>query len=285
MGARRLHVAAPAGPIHAIEAGDPAAPPVLLLHGFPEFWWSWRHQIPALVAAGFRAVAPDLRGYHRSAKPRGLGPYRLDRLAEDVGALLDAAGPGPHPVVGHDWGGALAWWSALSFPGRIARLAILNAPHPVVFRRALVRDRAQRRRSRYFFSFLLPWLPERKLSANGFRVLKAMFRRTSREGTFSDDDLDRYAAALAVPGALRGALAWYRAALLRPAPRLESPVVEPPVQIQWGVRDAALGEPLLDATAALCRSVEVHRHPEATHWVQHEEPERVNELLLAFLAR
>jgi len=277
-------VAAPAGPIHAIETGDPEAPPVLLLHGFPEFWWSWRRQIPALVAAGYRPVAADLRGYHRSAKPRGLGPYRLDRLAGDVLAILDALGPGAHPVVGHDWGGALAWWSALSFPGRIARLSILNAPHPVTFRRALARDREQRRRSRYFFWFLLPWIPERRLSKDSFRVLKAMFRRTSRPGTFTEEDLDRYAAALAVPGALRGTLAWYRAALLRPPPRLDSPVVRPPTQIQWGVRDTALSEPLLDASAALCRAAEVHRHPEATHWVQHEEAERVNELLLAFLA-
>jgi len=256
----------------------------VLLHGFPEFWWSWRHQIPALAAAGWRAVAPDLRGYHRSAKPRGVGAYRLDRLAADLRALLDELGAAPAPLVAHDWGGAVAWWGALLFPERISRLAILNTPHPSVFRRALATSAAQRRRSRYMLYFQLPWLPERKLAAASFRALRSMLRRSSRPGTFSAADLDRYAAALAVPGALTATLNWYRAAARRPPPRPPSLTVEPPVRIVWGTQDIALGEELVAPSAARCRRAEVFRIASAGHWVQHEEPDAVNRLLLDFLA-
>ena len=270
--------------LHVVEAGPPDGPPVVLLHGFPELWWSWRRQIPPLAAAGFRCVAPDLRGYHRSAKPRGLGPYRLDRLAGDVRALLDDLGGGPHPVVGHDWGGALAWRAGLDFPERISRLAILNAPHPGVLRRALWSDADQRRRSRYMFWLQLPWLPERRIARDRCRALRRAFERTSRPGTFSAAELDRYAAAAAVPGALRGMLAWYRAAFRRPAPRPSHRLVEPPVRLIWGVADQALSPALVAPSAARCRAAEVVRL-DASHWVHHEEPDRVTELLLDFLGR
>jgi pimeloyl-ACP methyl ester carboxylesterase len=228
-------------------------------------------------------VAPDLRGYHLSDKPRGLGAYRLDRLAGDVRALLDDLGSSAMPIVAHDWGAAVAWWSAILFPDRISRLAILNVPHPAVFRRALLANRAQRRRSRYIFYFLLPWLPERKLAADGGRALRSIFRRTSRPGTFDEAELERYAAAAATPGALTSMLAWYRAAVRRRPPRPASLRIDPPVRILWGMRDQALGPELVEPSAALCREVEVFRFEEAGHWVQHEEPERVNRLLLDFL--
>lgn len=283
-GGRRRELAASGCRLHVVEAGPPDGRPVVLLHGFPEFWWSWRRQIPALAAAGYRVVAPDLRGYHRSSKPRGVGAYRIDRLAGDLRALLDDLGPAPHAVVAHDWGAAHAFYAALVFPERFAGLAILNGPHPLAFRRALFHDPAQRRRSRYVFWFQLPWIPERKLLEDGARRLRAMFRRTSRPGTFSDAELDRYAAAAAIPGAMTSMLHWYRAALRRRAPAPPGGGVVPPVRILWGIDDAALGEPLLDATASRCRDVEVFRLAGAGHWVQHEAPDRVNELLLDFLA-
>ncbi len=238
--------------------------------------------MPALAGAGFRVVAPDLRGYNRSDKPRGLGAYRLDRLAGDLRALLDDLSSAPVPVVAHDWGGAVAWWGALLFPERIERLAILNVPHPAIFRRALLSDPDQRKRSRYIGYFQLPWLPERKLAANSFRALRQMLVRLSRAGTFPDSELDRYAAAWARPGALTAMLAWYRAALRRPAPKPPTLRVEPPVRIIWGIHDAALSPALIDPSAALCREADVFRLP-AGHWVHLEAPERVNALLLDFL--
>jgi len=256
----------------------------VLLHGFPEFWWCWRRQIPALVAAGYRAVVPDQRGYHFSSKPRRLGAYRLDRLAADLGALLVDLGPGAHPVVAHDWGGVTAWWGALLFADQVAGLAVLNAPHPTAFRRALLHDADQRRRSRYIFYFQLPWFPERRLAREGFRAVRSMLRRLSRPDTFSAADLDRYAAAIAVPGALHGSLAWYRAAARRPPPRPPSLTVEPPVRLIWGLDDAALGPALLDSSARFCRRPEVVRLAGAGHWLQHEEPDEVNRQLLDFLA-
>jgi pimeloyl-ACP methyl ester carboxylesterase len=240
--------------------------------------------MPALARAGYRAVAPDLRGYNRSDKPRGLAAYRLDRIAGDLHALLDDLSSAPVPIVAHDWGGAAAWWAALLFPERIARLAVVNVPHPIAFRRALRHDRDQRRRARYMLYFQLPFFPERKLAAERFRPLRSMLTRLSRAGTFTPDDLDRYAAAWARPGALTAMLAWYRAAFRRPPPRPPRFDVELPVAIVWGMGDAALGPALVDASAAFCRSAEIHRLGDSGHWAHLEEPERVNGLLLDFLA-
>lgn len=270
--------------LHVVEAGPAEAAPVLLLHGFPEFWWSWRRQLPALAAAGWRAVAPDLPGYNLSERPRGLAAYRLDRLSGVVEALIDHLSPAPVPLIAHDWGGALAWWAALRRPERIARLAILNMPHPAVLRRALLRDPDQRRRSRYMLTFQLPWLPERRLLADDGRALRSMLRRTSRPGTFSDDELATYAAAAARPGAMTAMLAWYRAALRRPPRRPAHRRVEPETLILWGLADVALGPALVAPSAARCRSARVVEFPGAGHWLQHEEPQAINRELLAFLA-
>jgi pimeloyl-ACP methyl ester carboxylesterase len=274
----------PALRLHVAQAGPAAGPPVVLLHGFPEFWWGWRRQIAPLAAAGLRVIAPDQRGYHLSDKPRGLAAYSLDRLAEDVIALLDALGLERAAVVGHDWGGAVAWWTALRFPERVERLAILNTPHPAAFRRLVKTDAEQRRRVRYMLYFQLPWLPERKLAAGGFKPLRKIFRVSSRPGTFSEAELDRYAEAAAVPGALSGMLAWYRAGLRHPPRRPPTRRVEPQTLILWGVEDVALSPKLIEPSAAFCREVQVVRFADAGHWVQHEAAAGVNERLLEFLA-
>ncbi|MEO8197938.1 MAG: alpha/beta fold hydrolase, partial [Thermoanaerobaculia bacterium] len=208
--------------LHVVEAGPADGKPLLLLHGFPEFWWGWRRQIPALAAAGRRVVVPDLRGYNLSGKPKGIRAYGLDPLTDDLRGLLDdlgGAGGAPTDVVAHDWGGAVAWLGALRFPERFARLAVLNIPHPAVMRQFLRHDREQRRRSRYIFYFQLPFLPERKIRAAGFRAFRSIFKRTSRPGTFSAEDLETYVDATRQPGALTAMLNWYRAALWCPPAR------------------------------------------------------------------
>lgn len=270
--------------LHVVEGGPPDGPPVLLLHGFPEFWWGWRRQLPALAAAGYRVVAPDLPGYNLSDKPKGLGPYGLDRLSDVVRGLIDRLEVTSLPVIGHDWGGVVAWWSALRFPERIARLAVLNAPHPAVFRHALRRDPEQRRRSRYIVYFQLPWLPERRLRQSDYRPFRSIFRRTSRPGTFDESELAAYAAAAARPGALTAMLNWYRAALWRPPRRPAHAQVEPPVRILWGAEDLALGRSLVEPSAARCRAAGIHWIESAGHWVQHEAAAEVNRSLLDFLA-
>jgi pimeloyl-ACP methyl ester carboxylesterase len=144
--------------LHCVEAG--AGPLVVLLHGFPEFWYAWRHQIPALAAVGFRVVALDLRGYNTSDKPARVRDYRPRVLAQEVADLIVALSAGSAAVAGHDWGGGLAWLLAMQHPKRVERLVVLNAPHPVRFLKGLGSPR-QLRRSWYVLAFQLPWLPER----------------------------------------------------------------------------------------------------------------------------
>ena len=175
--------------LHCVVAGE--GPLVILLHGFPELWYSWRRQIPALVQAGFRVVAPDLRGYNLSERPRHVREYSIQRLAGDVAGLVAAFGVERAAIVGHDWGAGVAWAFAMAYPERLTRLAILNGPHPERLLRSL-RTPAQLAKSWYMFFFQLPWLPERLLRAGGYRRLLEPMRGEARPGAFTEDDLVRY---------------------------------------------------------------------------------------------
>jgi len=270
--------------LHLVAGGPGDGPPVVLLHGFPEFWYGWRAQLEPLAAAGLRVLAPDQRGYNLSDKPRGLAAYRLDRLADDVACLIEAAGVRRAALVGHDWGAIVAWWTALRHPDRVRRLAVLNAPHPLVFRRFVRHDPTQRRRSWYAFFFQLPWLPEWWFRRRDFSVGARSLRGSSRRGTFDDEALARYRHAWGRPGALRAMIDWYRASLRRPPGRVADPRVHVPTLIVWGTRDRFLGREMVEPSLALCDDGRLVELPEATHWLQHEEPERVNRLLLEFLA-
>jgi pimeloyl-ACP methyl ester carboxylesterase len=195
--------------LHCVEAGT--GPLVVLLHGFPEFWYAWRHQIPALADAGHRVVAPDLPGYNTSDKPPRVRDYRPRLLAEDVADLIVALDAGSATVAGHDWGGGLAWLLTMQHPERIQRLVVLNAPHPIRFLTGL-RSPRQLRRSWYILAFQAPWLPERLVAARDFWALRrALGRQPTRPGAFTTQDIDRYVAAAAQPGALRAAVNYYRA--------------------------------------------------------------------------
>lgn len=266
--------------LHVVEAGPADGAPVLLLHGFPEFWWGWRHQIGALAGAGRRVIVPDQRGYGLSDKPDGIGAYRTDRLAADVVGLADALGLGRFALVGHDWGGVVAWTAAALNPGRVDRLCVMNAPHPDSWGPYALRHPSQALRSFYVGVFQLPRLPEAMLGAANFRALRRSLVESSRPGTFTPEDLDRYAEAWGRPGALTAMLNWYRALRFRPARAL--PRVEPETLVLWGVQDRFLERGLAAEAAALCRSARI-RELRATHWVQAEEAEAVNAALLAFL--
>jgi epoxide hydrolase 4 len=272
---------APGVRLHYVEAGDGEL--VVLLHGFPEFWYSWRRQIPALAESGFHVVAPDMRGYNLSDKPRGVKAYAVETLVHDVVRLVDLRGVERASVVGHDWGAVIAWWFAMLYPERLNRLAILNVPHPLRFQRAL-RSPSQLRKSWYMFYFQLPWLPEALARANGYAFVRQALRGLVRRGSMSPADVDLYVEAIARPGALAGAINYYRA-LFRYGPRLMSRMrrIDAPVLVIWGERDRYLGRELADPPRAWVPNARVERLPDASHWVQNDDPRRVNELLIEFL--
>jgi pimeloyl-ACP methyl ester carboxylesterase len=269
--------------VHALEDGPRDGPLVVLLHGFPEWSGAWHAQAPALASAGYHVVAPDQRGYGRSDKPRGTRAYTRDALADDVVGIGDACGADTLSLVGHDWGGAVAWWTALRHAERVRRLAVLNAPHPSAFDRVIRRNPRQLARSWYMFAFQLPVLPEWWLARGGMRAAFDALARSSRPGTFGHADQAGYREAWSQPGAWTGMIAWYRAAFRHPA----SPVsarVRMPTLVLWGDADAFLLPELASLSLRFCDRGRLVRLAGATHWLQHEEPARVNEELLQFLA-
>lgn len=263
--------------LNVVSEGE--GPPVLLLHGFPEFSYSWRAVQPALAAAGYRAVAPDLRGYNLSDKPAGVAAYAMDRLVADVVGLVKALGAPRVKLVGHDWGGVIAWHVAARHPELVERLAVLNAPHPKVFVRRLFTSR-QALKSWYMLFFQLPALPERRL------VEASIIRRTFRglavdQGAFPDEVIDRYLEAIRRPGAATAALNYYRAAL-RPESLRGPMTIAAPTLVLWGMKDTALVPANLDGLERYVPDLRVERIAGAGHWIQHDAPALVAEKLVAF---
>lgn len=271
--------------LHVAEAGPREGPLVILLHGFPEFWFEWRELIGPLAGAGFRVVAPDQRGYNLSAKPKGVDAYRLDSLAGDVFALADTLGRGRFQVVGHDWGASVAWWMAGLRPERLQRVAILNAPHPAIWKRAMTEDPEQRKKSRYVQLLRTPWLPELMVRAGGYKGLADAFQTAARPEAFGPEVMAAYHQAWRQPGALTGALNWYRALFRQPLPVPAPGSLRPPTLVLWGDRDAFAEPGLAEASAALCAEARVVHFPDAGHWLPHDEPDAVANELLAFLKR
>ena len=270
--------------LHVVEAGPPDGDPVLLLHGFPEFWYGWRHQIPALVQAGRRVIVPDQRGYNRSDKPAGIAAYDLRLLVGDALALINRTRHERVDVVGHDWGAVVAWALAAWHPERVRHLGILNVPHPRVMQMTLRTDPRQLLRSWYVLFFQIPALPERLLAANDGMLLTTLMRWSSHSDTFSERDLAAYRQAWRRPDAIRGMLGWYRAALRHQAlHHIPDAPITPRTLIIWGAQDVALRLPIAPGSAARCRDGELVVIDEATHWVQHDAAECVNTLLSEFL--
>lgn len=271
--------------LHYVEAGS--GPLVILLHGFPEFWYCWRDQIPALVEAGFRVVAPDMRGYNLSGKPSGVSSYKLELLTRDVARLIEACGEEKAAVIGHDWGAAVAWAFAMQYPQKLERLAILNVPHPERMERGL-RTLRQLRKSWYIFFFQIPWLPEFMGRLNNYKVLSQAFRVDPvRQGAYSEEDIAKYIKAMAQPGALTGGINYYRAIIrqnIKTIGRQQYQRIDAPTLVIWGDRDRYLGKELAEPDRALVPNVQVQHLPDASHWVGADRPERVNELLIEFLA-
>jgi pimeloyl-ACP methyl ester carboxylesterase len=270
--------------LHAIAAGPKDGPIVVLLHGFPEFWYGWHRQIEPLAAAGFRVIVPDQRGYNLSSKPSDVAAYSLPELVSDVIAIADQRGQEKIFLAGHDWGAAVAWSAALLYPERIAKLVVLNVPHPSVMRKFLSTRPRQLLRSWYMFFFQLPWLPEALFSAFNFRIGARALLRSSRPGTFTAEDLAQYRAAWSQPRALTSMINWYRA-LFRVRAKFPDKIVRVPTRILWGERDAFLLAEMAHESLRYCANAELFTFANATHWLQHEEPTRVSELLVDFFRR
>lgn len=270
--------------LHSVSCGE--GPQVVLLHGFPECWYSWHHQLQALAAAGFRVTALDLRGYNLSDKPGGVSQYHVNYLVDDIAEVIRNTGTNERAhIVGHDWGGILAWIFASRYPQLTNKLVIMNAPHPGVYREQLWRS-TQAFRSWYVLLFTLPQVAEWKLSANNYAAIRKMFKKMPvKENAFSDQDVDVLIGAISQPGALTAALNYYRCGVLdRSGMNMARYArTEAPTLIIWGEKDTALGIELLNGNEQFAPNLQIHRIPEAGHWVQNEAPEEVNAVLSSFL--
>ncbi len=264
---------------------------LLFLHGFPEFWYGWERQL-AEFGRDHRAVAVDMRGYNLSSKPADVEAYQLPYLVEDIRALIAHLGYERCVLVGHDWGGVVAWVFAMMHPNSLTKLVIINAPHPAIFARELRANPAQQQASQYMLFFRSAGA-EAALSANSYAMLVEAVMSTP--GAFSEADRAAYIAAWSQPGALTGGLNYYRAAHIGPPQPNEPqqappafaagavPTITVPTLVIWGERDTALLTGNLDGLDALVQNLTVIRDPEATHWIVHEGPERVNAAIRDFL--
>lgn len=265
--------------LHYVEAG--AGPLVMLLHGFPEFWYAWRRQILTLAEAGFRVVAPDLRGYNLSDKPAGIAAYAPRLIVDDVRALLTHLGAERASVVGHDLGAGVGWAFAMRHPDALERLAILNGPHPVTMLRAMRRPR-QLVKSWYVFLFQLPWLPEYLTRRNGFAMLFSALESLPSAARLSAQEREAYRAAFEEPGALHAMINYYRA-MMRPSGAVKMQPIGAEVLVLWGAGDPYLGPELATPLARWVPRARVEIFPDVGHFIQHERPQQVSEHLIRFL--
>ncbi len=287
--------------IHYVSAGKGSL--ILFLHGFPEFWYEWKSQL-AEFGKDHLAVAPDMRGYNLSGKPTDVDQYQVKILIEDVRALAEHLGHKKFILVGHDWGGAVAWAYAMAHPETLEKLIIVNAPHPGVFGRLLAQDPAQQKASQYMLMFRSPQA-EQILSSNNYAVLvNAVLGEGLKTGVFTETDKQAYLAAWSQPGALTGGLNYYRAARVgppAPAPKEagstsqskepgnafgidpEKMIVDVPTLVIWGEKDTALLTANLDGLDRFVPHLTIKRIPDGSHWVIHERSAEVNQAIRDFI--
>jgi pimeloyl-ACP methyl ester carboxylesterase len=278
--------------LHYMEEGSGEL--VVLLHGFPEFWYGWRKQIPVL-SRHYRVIAPDMRGYNLSDKPKGADQYKIGILANDIAALIKKLGTGKVILVGHDWGAAVAWAVATLYPELISRLAILNVPHPAEMRKALLGfNLAQWKKSYYIFLFQLPRLPEWKIGKDIAGFFRKAFKKFSpipphpnlsareRGYSISEEEIQEYVKAYSHPGALTATINYYRAAIRYMDSFDITQPLPMPVLMLWGEQDKALGKELTYHTTQYCTDLEIIYDPTSGHFIQYDNPELVNGKLLEF---
>ena len=267
--------------MHYVTQG--AGPLIVLLHGFPEFWYSWRFQIPFLAELGYTVVAPDLRGYNDTDKPRT--GYDIPTLLLDIKGLIKGLGQSEAIIVGHDWGGVLAWAFALNYPDMTGRLIVMNAPHPAAMMREM-RTLKQLRRSWYVFAFQIPWLPEYMLGRKHANEIGKMLRGAAlQKSAFPREVTAKYQEAMGKPGAIKAAISYYRQLFWRLPFSFKSYElrINTPTLLIWGEQDIALGIELTTGLERWVNDIQIKRIPDSGHWVQQEQPEKVNQYVLDFL--
>ncbi|MFI9251169.1 alpha/beta fold hydrolase [Streptomyces sp. NPDC053069] len=270
-----LSISTITGVFDAIVAGPPEGRPVLLLHGFPQTGLVWQRQIAALAAHGYRVVAPDQRGYSPGARPQRPEDYRIDLLVDDVVAISEELGWTAFDLVGHDWGGAVAWWTAHTHPGRVRTLTAVSTPHPGALATALRTDRDQRERSHYMIDWRATPATEERMLAHDARELRAFYA-----GKVPQDSAEAYVRHLSRPGALIAALNWYRAG----RPDAAIGVVDVPTLYVWSTEDSAFGPAAAQQTGQwVSGPYRFETLQGVSHWVPEEAPETLSRLLLEHL--
>jgi epoxide hydrolase 4 len=274
-------------------------PLMILLHGFPEFWYSWRHQIP-FFAKRFKVIAPDMRGYGETEKPREIDKYRIDNLVRDIIELIHSFGKKKAIIVGHDWGAIIGWSIAMIAPSVIEKLIIMNAPHPALYQKNAFRNLSQMQKSWYIFFFLMQKVPEKVLSSNNFELLKHMFESSiKRKDKFTQDDMKNYISSWCkgkgergedgYSNGIAGGINYYRANLNTefwenlgesiPFPKIKSPTL-----MIWGEDDMFFGKELAENTGEFIEApFSMELISNCGHWVQQEAPDEVNQIMSEFL--
>jgi pimeloyl-ACP methyl ester carboxylesterase len=267
--------------LHCVTQGK--GPLMLMLHGFPEFWYSWRNQIPEF-ASDYKVVAVDLRGYNDSEKPKDKSAYVMAEFIQDIKGIIQGFGYKSCVLVGHDWGGAIAWSFAYAYPEMVDKLIVMNLPHPAKFAEGL-RTRQQLLKSWYIFLFQLPFLPELLIKLSDYRAIYAALQGMAVDkSTFTSSDIQAYKDAAAKPGALTATINYYRNISRGFLDRPNWDVLQVPTLMIWGENDSALGKELTYGTADYVRDFKIQYIPNCSHWVQQEQPQLVNRYIRDFLA-
>jgi pimeloyl-ACP methyl ester carboxylesterase len=266
--------------LHVVQAGPETGPPVLLLHGFPEFWWTWNAQIAALARAGFRVIAPDQRGFNLSDKPPHIDDYRPEERRADVLGLLDALGHERASIAGHDFGAFVAWGLAIEHPERLRKVVVMNVAHPTVYASPPPGRPETINWFRTFFR--LPLLPELVGRSGNWFLLERNLLKSSRPGTFADPAMRYYKHAWAHENAIHSMLAWYRAGFRHPYRPAGPARVSVPMRIVWGGRDVFNDPSYAEPSLAFCDDAELVSIPDGGHWLNHEKPDEISRLLIEF---
>ncbi|MGF1601985.1 MAG: alpha/beta fold hydrolase [Thermosynechococcaceae cyanobacterium] len=266
--------------LHYVTQGE--GPLMLMLHGFPEFWYSWRHQIPEF-AQDYKVVALDLRGYNNSEKPQEVSAYRMSELLKDIQGVIQGLGYDNCILVGHDWGGAISWCCAYAHPEMVQKLIVMNLPHPAKFAEALRSNPRQMLRSWYIGFFQLPLLPELVFRANDYSAIASAFAdRATNKKAFTPADLEAFKNAAAKRGALTAMVNYYRSNTDLFTDKIWG-ILEVPTLLLWGEDDFALGKELTYGTEKYVSNLQLHYLENCSHWIQQEQPKRVNQYMRSFL--